>query len=202
MKRAQSGWWLWTNLTKQHFSQTDLISPFLWSGLNKCSGSRNLLVFRSKLIQFLPENGKHLNWNSIIFKKSNIIMVLILILMMTDPSALFFVHRELLLLDRLQLVSEVELCSLILSRINLCERLRNREIINIELREIEKRRTRGEHKDEHWIMNMTMYTWETKKCCGEVKKKISHLLLELGKLVLVLGNLFQCRLDAEILTSF
>ena len=71
-----------------------------------------------------------------------------------------------------------------------------------ELREIEKRRTRGEHKDEHWIMNMTMYTWETKKCCGEVKKKISHLLLELGKLVLVLGNLFQCRLDAEILTSF
>ena len=202
MKRAQSGWWLWTNLTKQHFSQTDLISPFLWSGLNKCSGSRNLLVFRSKLIQFLPENGKHLNWNSIIFKKSNIIMVLIFILMMTDPGALFFVHRELLLLDRLQLVSEVELCSLILSRINLCERSRNREIINIELREIEKRRTRGEHKDEHWTMNMTMYTWETKKCCGEVKKKISHLLLELGKLVLVLGNLFQCRLDAEILTSF
>merc|ERR1719458_1456860 len=48
------------------------------------------------------------------------------------PGALFFVHRELLLLDRLQLVSEVELCS---------------------------------------------------------------LLLELGKLVLVLGNLFQCRLD-------
>ena len=156
---------------KTSFFKTDLISPFLWSGLNKCSGSRNLLVFRSKLIQFLPENGKHLNWNSIIFKKSNIIMVLILILMMTDPSALFFVHRELLLLDRLQLVSEVELCSLILSRINLCERSRNREIINIELREIEKRRTRGEHKDEHWTMNMTMYTWETKKCCGEVKKK-------------------------------
>ena len=157
----QSGWWSWI-FDKTTFFKTDLISPFLWSGLNKCSGSRNLLVFRSKLIQFLLENGKHLNWNSIIFKKSNIIMVLILILLMTDPSAFFFVHRELLLLDRLQLVSEVELCSLILSRINLCERLRNREIINIELREIEKRRTRGEHKDEHWTMNKEML-WGSKK---------------------------------------
>ena len=117
-------------------------------------------------------------------------MVLIFILMMTDPGALFFVHRELLLLHRLQLVSEVELCSLILSRINLCERSRNREIINIELREIEKRRTRGEHKDEHWTMNMTMYTWETKKCCGEVKKRSHTFFWSLANLFSYLETFF------------